>query len=84
MLPVFYDPFFAGKTDMTSQNGMRDPADGAKNAVIPATVADAPTGEFYADFQVSQWWAKQNRAEQNSEDEARQVERGKLQMFVHF
>jgi hypothetical protein len=55
MLPVFYDTFFAGKTDMTSQNGMRDPADGAKNAVIPATVADAPTGEFYADFQVSQW-----------------------------
>jgi hypothetical protein len=40
---------------MTGQKGLRDPADGAKNAVIPATVTNAPTGEYYADYQVSQW-----------------------------
>jgi len=43
------------KTDMTSQNGVRDPADGAKNAVIPATMENPVTGEFFQDYQVSQW-----------------------------
>jgi len=43
------------KTDMTSQKGRRDPSDGAKNAVIPATMGNPPTGEFFADYQVSEW-----------------------------
>ena len=43
------------KTDMTSQNGLRDPAEGAKNAVLPATMEDPPTGEFFADYQVASW-----------------------------
>jgi NAD(P)-dependent dehydrogenase (short-subunit alcohol dehydrogenase family) len=43
------------KTDMTSQNGRRDPADGAKNAVIPATMENPPTGEFFQDYKISPW-----------------------------
>jgi carbonyl reductase 1 len=43
------------KTDMTSQNGRRDPADGAKNAVLPATMENPPTGEFFQDYKVSEW-----------------------------
>ena len=42
-------------TDMTSHKGLRSPEDGAKNAVIPATMNDAPTGQFFADYQVSTW-----------------------------
>lgn len=43
------------KTDMTSQNGMRDPSDGARNAVIPVTMANPPTGAYFADYKVAQW-----------------------------
>jgi carbonyl reductase 1 len=43
------------KTDMTSQKGLRDPADGAKNAVVPATMEHPPTGEFFADYNVASW-----------------------------
>ncbi|GKY93918.1 hypothetical protein MPSEU_000358700 [Mayamaea pseudoterrestris] len=43
------------KTDMTSNKGGRDPSDGAKNAVIPATMKDPPTGEFFQDYEVSKW-----------------------------
>lgn len=43
------------KTDMTSQKGLRDPADGAKNAVIPSTVDSPGTGQFYSNFEVSSW-----------------------------
>ena len=43
------------KTDMTSQRGMRDPAEGARNAVIPATMEKPPTGAFFADFEVAKW-----------------------------
>jgi carbonyl reductase 1 len=43
------------KTDMTSQKGLRDPADGAKNAVLPATMEHPPTGEFFADYGVASW-----------------------------
>lgn len=43
------------KTDMTSQRGMRHPSDGAKNAVIPATVENPPSGAFYSDFQIAAW-----------------------------
>lgn len=43
------------KTDMTSQKGMRDPSDGARNAVIPVTMVDPPTGAYFADYKVSQW-----------------------------
>jgi carbonyl reductase 1 len=43
------------KTDMSSQQGVRDPADGAKNAVLPATMENPPTGEFFADYHVSTW-----------------------------
>jgi carbonyl reductase 1 len=42
-------------TDMTSHRGPRSPKDGAKNAVIPATMESPPTGEFFADYQVSTW-----------------------------
>ncbi len=44
-------------TDMTSHKGVRDPSDGARNAVIPATMdlEDCPTGEFFSDYQVGTW-----------------------------
>ena len=40
---------------MTSQRGPRDPREGAKNAVIPATMEKPPTGEYFADYQIAQW-----------------------------
>ena len=43
------------KTDMTSQKGVRDPADGARNAVIPATMDNPVSGEFFSDYKVSSW-----------------------------
>ena len=46
------------KTDMTSQMGVRDPNEGARNAVIPATlpVAELPSsGAFYSNFEVGKW-----------------------------
>ena len=43
------------KTDMTGQRGMREPVDGARNAVIPATMKNAPTGAFFEDYVVSKW-----------------------------
>jgi carbonyl reductase 1 len=46
------------QTDMTSQRGARDPADGARNAVIPATLsADKlpESGSYFADYQVAEW-----------------------------
>ena len=43
------------KTDMTSQKGLRDPAEGAKNAVIPATMEHPPTGAFFQDYKVGEW-----------------------------
>ena len=43
------------RTDMTSGRGSRAPADGARNAVLPATMADPPTGQFFEDFGVSEW-----------------------------
>ena len=42
-------------TDMTSGRGTRSPAAGAKNAVIPATMENPPTGVYISDYQVSQW-----------------------------
>lgn len=43
------------KTDMSSQRGTRHPSDGAKNAVLPATMQNPPTGAFFADYKVSSW-----------------------------
>ena len=43
------------KTDMTSQRGARDPADGAKNAVIPATMDNPPTGAYFSDYKQAKW-----------------------------
>lgn len=43
------------RTDMTGQRGMRDPVDGARNAVIPATMVNPPTGAFFEDYVVSKW-----------------------------
>ena len=43
------------KTDMSSQRGTRDPSDGARNAVIPATMENPPTGAFFRDDQVAEW-----------------------------
>ena len=42
-------------TDMTSHRGTRSPEEGARNAVIPATMENPPRGEFFADFAVSTW-----------------------------
>jgi carbonyl reductase 1 len=43
------------KTDMTSQKGVRDPREGAKNAVIPVIMENPPSGEFFSDFKVAEW-----------------------------
>jgi carbonyl reductase 1 len=43
------------KTDMTGQNGTREPKDGARNAVIPATMKNPPTGEFFSNYAVAEW-----------------------------
>jgi carbonyl reductase 1 len=43
------------KTDMSSHRGTRDPADGAKNSVIPATMENPPTGAFFSDYKIAQW-----------------------------
>lgn len=42
-------------TDMTSHKGPRSPEDGAKNAVIPAIMENAPTGQFFQNYEVSDW-----------------------------
>ena len=42
-------------TDMTSHKGPRSPADGAKNAVLPATMDDAPTGQHFSNYEISDW-----------------------------
>ena len=44
-------------TDMTSHKGPRPPSDGARNAVLPAVLESrkCPTGEFFADYQISNW-----------------------------
>jgi NAD(P)-dependent dehydrogenase (short-subunit alcohol dehydrogenase family) len=47
-------PGYCG-TDMTSHKGPRSPWEGAKNAVIPATMDNPPSGEFFSDFRVSTW-----------------------------
>ena len=43
------------KTDMTSQGGYRPPNDGAKNAVLPATMLQPPTGAYFSDYKVANW-----------------------------
>ncbi|CAB9496036.1 Carbonyl reductase [NADPH] 1 [Seminavis robusta] len=42
-------------TDMSSHKGPRPPEEGAKNAVLPATMENPPTGEFFSDLKVRQW-----------------------------
>lgn len=42
-------------TDMSSNQGTRSASDGARNAVIPATMENPPSGEHFADYKVSQW-----------------------------
>jgi carbonyl reductase 1 len=42
-------------TDMTSHRGSRPPEEGARNAVIPATIETLSTGEYFADYKVSTW-----------------------------
>mmetsp|Transcript_1351 Transcript_1351/g.2361 ORF Transcript_1351/g.2361 Transcript_1351/m.2361 type:complete len:195 (-) Transcript_1351:29-613(-) len=42
-------------TDMSSHRGPRPPQDGARNAVIPATMENPPTGEFFQDYKISSW-----------------------------
>jgi len=42
-------------TDMTSHRGTRSPEDGAKNAVLLATMENCPTGEFVENLKVSSW-----------------------------
>lgn len=43
------------RTDMSSQRGTQDPVDGARNAVIPATMENPPSGAYFADFVISKW-----------------------------
>lgn len=43
------------QTDMTSQRGVRSPAEGAKNAVIPSTMKDPPTGQYFSDYTIAEW-----------------------------
>lgn len=47
-------PGYCG-TDMTSHRGPRPAEEGARNAVIPATIANPPTGAYYSDYKVSIW-----------------------------
>lgn len=42
-------------TDMSSHKGTRPPEEGAKNAIIPATMENPPTGAFFRDYQMSTW-----------------------------
>ena len=42
-------------TDMSSQQGTRSAEDGAKNAVLPATMKNPPTGAFFADMKLREW-----------------------------
>jgi carbonyl reductase 1 len=42
-------------TSMSSYGGSRLPAEGAKNAVIPATMDNPPTGAYFADFKLAEW-----------------------------
>ena len=42
-------------TDMSSHMGTRSPEEGAKNAVLPATMLDPPTGQFFQNYEVSDW-----------------------------
>ncbi|KAL3787419.1 hypothetical protein HJC23_001816 [Cyclotella cryptica] len=42
-------------TDMTSHKGPRPPEEGAKNAVIPATMENVPTGQFFQNYEISDW-----------------------------
>ena len=43
------------KTDMTSQKGSRPPKEGALNAVLPATMENCPSGEFFRNMKASEW-----------------------------
>ena len=42
-------------TDMSSHKGPRPAEEGAKNAVIPATMENPPTGAFFSDFTIQEW-----------------------------
>ena len=42
-------------TGMTSHKGPRSTTEGAKNAVIPATMENPPAGEFFSDYKISAW-----------------------------
>ena len=42
-------------TDMTSHMGPRPPSEGALNAMLPATMKDCPTGQFFSNMKVAEW-----------------------------
>ena len=42
-------------TSMSSYRGSRPPGEGARNAVIPATMDNPPTGAFFSNFNVAKW-----------------------------
>eukprot|EP00560_Eucampia_antarctica_P003381 CAMPEP_0197832416 /NCGR_PEP_ID=MMETSP1437-20131217/14667_1 /TAXON_ID=49252 ORGANISM="Eucampia antarctica, Strain CCMP1452" /NCGR_SAMPLE_ID=MMETSP1437 /ASSEMBLY_ACC=CAM_ASM_001096 /LENGTH=293 /DNA_ID=CAMNT_0043435791 /DNA_START=121 /DNA_END=1002 /DNA_ORIENTATION=+ len=42
-------------TDMTSHKGPRHPSEGAKNAILPATMQNCPTGQYFSNYEISQW-----------------------------
>jgi len=42
-------------TDMSSHRGNRHPSEGARNALIPAMMESAPSGEYFADFGIASW-----------------------------
>lgn len=45
------------KTDLTSNRGFRDPADGAQNAFMPATISreKCPSGSFFKNYELAEW-----------------------------
>lgn len=42
-------------TSMSSYQGSRPPEEGARNAVIPATMDNPPTGAYFSNFNVAAW-----------------------------
>ena len=42
-------------TDMTSHKGPRPPEEGALNAILPATMENCPSGEYFSNMKVAEW-----------------------------
>ena len=42
-------------TDMAGPKAPRPASEGSRNAVIPATMENPPSGEYFSDYKVSKW-----------------------------